>query len=1215
MYARSLGLSITAILLIVGGWFVRTQYSAKYNEILPGSIQKKLDDQFTQIDQEADRIIADHLSVASPAWDDAKHFFVQMDGNTVVEWNRTTFLPDLGPLSKIDSITFIDSPRGASLIKRWAIEDGSSLFCVLMLTDRYPIINNFLSSQWNADIFPEKDVQILAPYHSTGQPLVMNGKVAFMILPQSLQIRESTFSVLLLSMGVIVLLVVLWRLIRKFEKNLNFDLAFVSLFSGLISIRWGMILINLPGLYLSTDLFDPKKFASSSLNGSMGDLFFNSIALLALIGYLFLHFTKFRFVRWLLLLRGFYRIAAGTLCLLICFFGLLFPYDFIEAIYHNSTISLDIIQSLSFDTVRIVALSSVLCACISSFLFVHVFFSLSNHLFGRKAFPFFPGLLTALVLFGLQFFIFERNLSVTLILGIVFFSVLRLSKLYKTIFKISFRLFIYLIFSLIIYCFQNGYAVRIFNKERQVQDQFRFGKDFLTERDVLGEYLLDQARQRIEKDQFIQMRMASPFMSKAPVVDKIRRVHLSNYFDRYEIDIRPQIKSGIPSEETTSEASSNDLSRNGNFSPTGYAGISFANTSGANTIKRYHVTIPVFYQRPAGEITLDLSLKRVIPENVYPELLVDNRFNQIYRNRDFSYAVFLEDKLISSFGPFNYGRDFQKRQIRNPDLLEKGISDKQYYHIGIEDQDGSVVIVSAIAYSWFYFVTNFSFWFVFGLVFLFLGQGILVVYSYFRGEQFNYTARIQLFIFFAFLLPVLAVSITTLTLIGRSNEEAIEKDFLDRSIILSQRISNLISADSSIISKEANLERFIEENVATSKTDISVYSPEGKLLATSQPALFDDQLISPLIDREARKKIVLQAEVQTVTNEQIGRLHYSCAYSAVLSPETGRLEAIVGLPFFESATFLQRSQSLILSNILIVFVVVFILFSLLSFWASSSLTFPIRFITKTLGQTTLTGQNKPLQWNSSDEIGTLVKEYNRMVENLEDSKRALAKSEKESAWREMAKQVAHEIKNPLTPMKLTLQQMEQALRSGNLSIDKSQKSVDVLLKQVNILNEIAASFSTFASMPTPTSQKVDLNGLLQEAVNLFEAATDGTVSFSGSGSGVIVSVDPTSLNRAISNIIINALQAKHENQEVLKVIVSVTILKETVVITLGDNGRGMSPEVQEKVFQPQFTTKQSGSGLGLAMAKEIIGQAGGKIWFESTLHEGTSFFIELPLAD
>ena len=238
-----------------------------------------------------------------------------------------------------------------------------------------------------------------------------------------------------------------------------------------------------------------------------------------------------------------------------------------------------------------------------------------------------------------------------------------------------------------------------------------------------------------------------------------------------------------------------------------------------------------------------------------------------------------------------------------------------------------------------------------------------------------------------------------------------------------------------------------------------------------------------------------------------------------------------------------------------------------------------------------------------------------MVENLEDSKRALAKSEKESAWREMAKQVAHEIKNPLTPMKLTLQQMEQALRSGNLSIDKSQKSVDVLLKQVNILNEIAASFSTFASMPTPTSQKVDLNGLLQEAVNLFEAATDGTVSFSGSGSGVIVSVDPTSLNRAISNIIINALQAKHENQEVLKVIVSVTILKETVVITLGDNGRGMSPEVQEKVFQPQFTTKQSGSGLGLAMAKEIIGQAGGKIWFESTLHEGTSFFIELPLAD
>src|SRR5204862_602526 len=173
-----------------------------------------------------------------------------------------------------------------------------------------------------------------------------------------------------------------------------------------------------------------------------------------------------------------------------------------------------------------------------------------------------------------------------------------------------------------------------------------------------------------------------------------------------------------------------------------------------------------------------------------------------------------------------------------------------------------------------------------------------------------------------------------------------------------------------------------------------------------------------LMNRRAWKLIVLEKDERTVTEEQIGRLKYNCAYSAIQSPETGELQAIVALPFFDSATFLQRSQGLILSNILIVFVVVFILFSLLSCWASSSLTFPIRFITRTLGQTTLTGINKPLKWNSSDEIGTLVNEYNRMVQNLEESKSALAQTEKETAWREMARQVAHEIKNPLTPMKL-----------------------------------------------------------------------------------------------------------------------------------------------------------------------------------------------------
>ena len=200
-------------------------------------------------------------------------------------------------------------------------------------------------------------------------------------------------------------------------------------------------------------------------------------------------------------------------------------------------------------------------------------------------------------------------------------------------------------------------------------------------------------------------------------------------------------------------------------------------------------------------------------------------------------------------------------------------------------------------------------------------------------------------------------------------------------------------------------------------------------------------------------------------------------------------------------------------------------------------------------------------------------------------------------------------------MKLTLQQMEQALKSGNLPVEKSQKSVDVLLKQVNILNEIAASFSAFANMPTPSLQKVDLNKLLQDVVTLFSTATEGRINFILIEHSPSVSADLTSLSRAFSNMIINALQAKRETQDVLEINISGVIRIDTVVITIRDNGKGMSQEVQERIFQPQFTTKQSGSGLGLAITKQIIGQTGGKIWFESTSNQGTSFNIELPLAN
>jgi two-component system, NtrC family, nitrogen regulation sensor histidine kinase NtrY len=205
--------------------------------------------------------------------------------------------------------------------------------------------------------------------------------------------------------------------------------------------------------------------------------------------------------------------------------------------------------------------------------------------------------------------------------------------------------------------------------------------------------------------------------------------------------------------------------------------------------------------------------------------------------------------------------------------------------------------------------------------------------------------------------------------------------------------------------------------------------------------------------------------------------------------------------------------------------IIFILFTVLSFIITQWFTFPLRMITKSLSNTTLKQENKPLNWQSNDEIGWMVQEYNRMLSNLEKSKIELARSQKESAWREMAQQVAHEIKNPLTPMKLTLQQLEMLMSAGSFPKEKAEGAVKNLLVQLEILNEIATSFSSFARMPAPILHRTDVIKLLEKAVALYTNQPGGKVVFKPSANGLHVMGDDQLLSRIFSNLILNALQS------------------------------------------------------------------------------------------
>jgi signal transduction histidine kinase len=387
---------------------------------------------------------------------------------------------------------------------------------------------------------------------------------------------------------------------------------------------------------------------------------------------------------------------------------------------------------------------------------------------------------------------------------------------------------------------------------------------------------------------------------------------------------------------------------------------------------------------------------------------------------------------------------------------------------------------------------------------------------------------------------------------------------------------------------------------------MNVYSPQGTLEASSQPDIFNNQLLSNFVNRVAWSRLVEEDESYVVNKEEIGLLKFNNAYLAMRDPATGDLLAILNLPFFRSVDQIDRSQAIVLSNILIVFVGVFIFFSILSYYAVKWLTFPLAFITKTLRDTTL-GSSHYLEWKSDDEIGLMVNEYNRMVVKLEVSRIELARRQKESAWREMAQQVAHEIKNPLTPMKLALQQMQLSIQRD----EERGKTVQMLLGQVEILNQIASSFSTFAKMPTPLLERKDIVEVVKRTVGLYVNHSSGTTEVSIETAPVFVMLDEHLIGRVISNLILNGLQAGREGQSV-RVAVVVSRRRGDCVVLIRDDGIGMGDETKERVFVPYFSTKKTGSGLGLAIAKQGIEQCGGSISFVSKLGEGTEFEIVLP---
>ena len=366
------------------------------------------------------------------------------------------------------------------------------------------------------------------------------------------------------------------------------------------------------------------------------------------------------------------------------------------------------------------------------------------------------------------------------------------------------------------------------------------------------------------------------------------------------------------------------------------------------------------------------------------------------------------------------------------------------------------------------------------------------------------------------------------------------------------------------------------------------------------------------MDPTAYYHLNTKKEVQFFKEEKIGKLNFVSNYVPVIDA-TGREYAYLNIPYFTSESKLQEEIANFLVTIINLNAFIFLIAGIIALFITNRITRSFSFISEKMKAVNLGQLNEAIDWKRNDEIGELVKEYNKMVSKLDASAVALAKSEREGAWREMARQVAHEIKNPLTPMKLSLQYLQKSIANKSDHVEELTANVaKTLVEQIDHLNHIAGEFSQFANIGNPKNEVFDLNEVIKLVVQLHAIDDRMHIKWTPVAKPVMINADRTHMNRLFTNLILNALQAIPTDRTV-QINIDETVTNNAVLINVKDNGNGIAEELQSKIFTPNFTTKTSGTGLGLAMSKGIVEQAKGKIWFKTEAEIGTTFFVELPL--
>ncbi|HAI17528.1 MAG: two-component sensor histidine kinase [Xanthomarina sp.] len=401
----------------------------------------------------------------------------------------------------------------------------------------------------------------------------------------------------------------------------------------------------------------------------------------------------------------------------------------------------------------------------------------------------------------------------------------------------------------------------------------------------------------------------------------------------------------------------------------------------------------------------------------------------------------------------------------------------------------------------------------------------------------------------------------------------------------------------------------IYEIAAIHKLQINLYDLDGGLIKSSR-ATFETDSLTKCLSAEVLNALSNTVEhrfvSKTVENDEV----FLSSYTYITDKKFKPL-AILNLPYLENDDFLNKELDEFLERLAYAYLVMLIIAISLAYFLSKYITKSLKTISDKMNEIRLEKQNKKIDIeSSSEEIAALVKSYNSMIDQLEESAVKLATSEREQAWREMAKQVAHEIKNPLTPMRLTVQSFQRKFDPNDEHIhQKVEEYSKTLIQQIDTMSSIASAFSNFAKMPAQQNEMLNVVEITRLALDIF---SEDYIVFKSDRKDIKAKFDRTQLIRVITNLVKNGIQAIPNEQEDKRIVVRVSEENNHVVIEVSDNGIGISEENSQKIFEPKFTTKSSGMGLGLGMVKNIVETYHGSITFTSQKNEGTVFKVIFP---